>query len=105
VARTRPAISTNGGRIGEFAAGDHYREQYCEQYSIECGRHDPGILGWGDEAHSPAGEQLTHLGFLRLRRSAAWDGGADEVWPEFRKNAGGVQTHRGRRSWKTTLRF
>jgi sigma-B regulation protein RsbU (phosphoserine phosphatase) len=72
-------------------------EQYCEQ-SIRLNVGDM-ILAFSDgatEAHSPAGEQLTHLGFLALAEETLLGMEEPMSLSEFsQKLLGGVQAHRG----------
>jgi len=107
MARTRPAILRIGEGLENLPLGSLRRAVLRAEHSIERGRHDPGILGWGDEAHSPAGEQLTHLGFLALAEETLL--GMEEPVTfagVFAKIAGWrAGAIAGRRSWRTTLRF
>jgi len=58
------------------------------------------------EAHSPSGEQLTHLGFLALAEETLLGMEEPVSLPEFsQKLLGGVQHIAGRRSWRRRYAF
>src|SRR5258708_13796449 len=86
-----------GERLENLPLGFITGEQYCEQ-SIRLNVGDM-ILAFSDgatEAHSPAGEQLTHLGFLALAEETLRGIAEPVSLAEFSKGLlDGVHAHRG----------